>query len=346
MSPSAHARSIVGDDGGSSPPLVSVILPTYNWSTVLRHSIRTVLWQSFADFELLVVGDACDDDTEDVVAGFREPRIRWHNLERNSGNQAAPNNAGLAMARGKYVAYAHQDDLWMPEHLSVLVRALEEDERTAAHTLILDVGPPPDRIRRVVGLPGGGTFGADKVELFTPAVMHRTDAARRIGGWADWRGLREGPYFDFLKRLIRSDRDLVSVRELTVVKFHAGLRPNSYVDRRSEEQAEYVERILSEPDFRARELLHAMEDGARGRRLQALAHWSSDSPPGAYMEQHRRVRGLPPLPATIPRRERSLREAVLRPARKLRDVMPGRLRRWLGHALSRAGRSVAGDAEL
>lgn len=327
----------------AAPPLVSVILPTYNWSSVLRYSIRTVLWQTFTDFELLVVGDACDDDTADVVAGFRDPRIRWHNLPQNSGNQAAPNNAGLEMARGTYVAYAHQDDLWMPEHLAVLVSALERDGRTAAHTLILDVGPPPDRIRRVVGLPGGGTFGADKVELFTPAVMHRLDAARRIGGWADWRDLRVGPYFDFLTRLIQSDRDLVSVRELTLVKFHAGLRPNSYAERRSDEQAEYIERIVSERDFRTSELLLAMEDGARGRRLRALAHWSPDSPPGQYMEQHRKVRGLPPLSA--PSRERSLREVVLGPVRTLRGLIPGRLRRSLGRVLSRAGRFVAGGED-
>src|SRR5688572_1019424 len=105
-------------------PVVSVILATYNWTSVLRYAIRTVLWQTFTDFELLVIGDGCTDDTAEVVASFRDPRIRWHNLPENTGNQAGPNNAGLAMARSEYVAYMHQDDLWLPDHLAVLVETM------------------------------------------------------------------------------------------------------------------------------------------------------------------------------------------------------------------------------
>ena len=45
-------------------PLVSIILATYNWPSVLDYAIRTVLWQTFTDFELLVIGDACTDNTE------------------------------------------------------------------------------------------------------------------------------------------------------------------------------------------------------------------------------------------------------------------------------------------
>jgi glycosyltransferase involved in cell wall biosynthesis len=77
-------------------PRVSVITATYNRSRVLRHTIASVIAQDFADWELLVVGDAGTDDTADVVASFRDPRIRFFSLPQNVGEQSGPNNAGVA----------------------------------------------------------------------------------------------------------------------------------------------------------------------------------------------------------------------------------------------------------
>ena len=63
-------------------------------------SLRSVLAQSHADFEVLVVGDGCTDDSEAVVRGCGDTRVRWFNLPVNTGSQWAPNNHGLAEARG------------------------------------------------------------------------------------------------------------------------------------------------------------------------------------------------------------------------------------------------------
>src|SRR5437762_4733085 len=106
----------------SASPQISVIIATYNRSNVLRYAIQSVLWQIFQDFEILVIGDGCTDDSAQVVASFAEPRIRWHNLPQNSGSQSMPNNTGLEMARGTYIAYLGHDDLWYPTHLELLIR--------------------------------------------------------------------------------------------------------------------------------------------------------------------------------------------------------------------------------
>ena len=75
-------------------PQVTVIIATYNRSGALRYAISSVLAQTYRDFELLVVGDACTDDSASVAAEFADPRVRWHNLSTNCGNQFGPNNHG------------------------------------------------------------------------------------------------------------------------------------------------------------------------------------------------------------------------------------------------------------
>jgi glycosyltransferase involved in cell wall biosynthesis len=105
-------------------PAVSVITAAYNRSEVLQYAIRSVLAQRFQDLELLVVGDACTDESEAVVRGFDDPRVKWDNLPQNSGSQAGPNSRGLELAQAELVAYLGQDDLWHPDHLEVLVTAI------------------------------------------------------------------------------------------------------------------------------------------------------------------------------------------------------------------------------
>jgi len=131
---------------------VSVIIPTYNWSTVLRYAIASVLRQTYGNFELLVIGDHCTDDSEEVVAGFADSRVRWHNLPENSGSQSIPNNVGLELARGEFVVYLGHDDLWLPTHLARLIAAFEQSGAAAAYTVCQAVGPPGSNMRMLSGI--------------------------------------------------------------------------------------------------------------------------------------------------------------------------------------------------
>ena len=77
-------------------PRVTAIIATYNWSSVLRYSVGSVLRQTFTDFELLVVGDGCTDDSAEVVAAMDDPRVRWINLPANTRHQSGPEQRGAA----------------------------------------------------------------------------------------------------------------------------------------------------------------------------------------------------------------------------------------------------------
>ena len=207
----AHADPVIRDR-----PLVSVVLATYNWSSVLRHSVRSVVWQTYPNLELLVIGDGCTDDSEQVVASVGDERVRWYNLKTNSGSQATPNNVGLEMARGEYVAYQGHDDVWHPRHLAAMLAHLQAADAEIGHSLAEVLGPPGTKVRYLNGL--FGKEGMPRDWWIPPtSIVHRTELGRRIGGWRTW---EQGviPDRDFLARAREPDTGLISVHALTAFK--------------------------------------------------------------------------------------------------------------------------------
>ena len=235
-----------------SSPRVSVIIATYNWSSVLRYSIGSVLWQTFQDFEILVIGDACTDDSAEVVASFHDARIRWHNLAVNSGSQSAPNNAGLEMARGEYIAYLGHDDLWHPDHIQTLLESVEHADAAYAITEFIYLAEDEHK-DHLEGFSPDGTY--ERLSLIAPSsLLHRRNLVEKSGGWRDYRAIILAPDMDFILRLQLTGARFVPTNELTVFKFPSANRKNSYLTRSSIEQAAYAARIQHEPDFRYREL--------------------------------------------------------------------------------------------
>lgn len=105
-----------------SNPTVSVIIPTYNRAHVLGRAVRSVLNQTYQDFELIVVDDGSSDGTSEAVRAFADPPIRYLRHERNRG-AAAARNSGIEAARGEYVAFLDSDDEWLPEKLKKQMKA-------------------------------------------------------------------------------------------------------------------------------------------------------------------------------------------------------------------------------
>ena len=105
-------------------PLVSIVLPTYNRSALIRRSIQSVLCQTESRFELIVVDDASSDDTRTVVEAIDDPRVCYVRQETNRGPGAA-RNEGIRRARGSLVAFQDSDDEWLPEKLEKQVATLE-----------------------------------------------------------------------------------------------------------------------------------------------------------------------------------------------------------------------------
>jgi len=113
-----------------------VLLPTHNRADVLPYAIRSVQAQSIQDFEILIMGDGCTDNTAAVVASFMEAdsRIRWFDLPKAPSLGYANRNIVLKQARGELIAFMAHDDIASSDHLAILAKALEDPRIQIAHT--------------------------------------------------------------------------------------------------------------------------------------------------------------------------------------------------------------------
>src|SRR5215469_3182907 len=249
-SPNADEQS----SAASRLPIVSVIIATYNWSDALRCAVQSALLQTVKNIEVLIVGDACTDDSEDVARSLvDDPRVRWTNLERHYGHQWGPNNEGLRIARGEWVAYLGHDDIWYPTHLESALRiAAEKSADLVAGTTIF-FGPPGSGIRAITGL-------FRKQELTPPewvppsSWVHRRSLVDRAGYWSNPLELSFPADVDFMKRLLAVGARTACTDELTVFKFNAGRR-DTYKIKTNIEQQEILRKIQTGTDFRHQVLI-------------------------------------------------------------------------------------------
>ncbi len=102
---------------------ISVLMPVYNGASTVGAAVRSILDQSYARFEFLIIDDGSDDGTQRIVEAFGDPRIRY--VRRERAGMGAALNAGLALARYPVVARMDADDIAFPERFEKQVRFLD-----------------------------------------------------------------------------------------------------------------------------------------------------------------------------------------------------------------------------
>ena len=130
-------------------PAISVCVPTYRRPVLLERCLRSILAQTFGDFEVVVADNASPDGTADVVSGFSDPRIRYHRNETNIG--PFPNmNKAIALANADLICVAHDDDQYLPEFLTQQVELLRSNPSVGmSHSAVYEVDGAGKR-RRIV----------------------------------------------------------------------------------------------------------------------------------------------------------------------------------------------------
>jgi glycosyltransferase involved in cell wall biosynthesis len=277
-------------------PTFSVITATYNRGQHIVPTIRSVLCQNFREFEYLIIGDCCSDDTADFIQPLLNERVRWLNLPKRGKSQSYPNNEGLKLARGTYVAYIGHDDIWAAEHLEKIYECFAACQSVDfAISGCLTHGPADSGHYRVTGI-----FNDDsaKFQHFFPpsSLAHKRTVIDRIGFWRDPLEISAPVDVDFLLRAAHAGLRFCSTGAITAHKFTAALRYLSYLEPASHEQEALLNLLSSEA---AQPVLDKAISTARANDRFMTTRYEDYNAfkPGARYQSSMRSRGVesPPL---------------------------------------------------
>lgn len=176
-------------------PTVSVVTPTYNRADVLPRAIDSILNQTFADFELIVVDDGSTDNTEKVVKSYADNRIQYIQFENNRGANAA-RTQGIKSASGKYIGFLDSDDEWLPRKIEKQVKTIQSSGSDIAYTGIKQVDSDGNLITTTSSTISGDVtddlLRGNFIGTYS-AVMVSQDVVREAGYpdpdlscWQDW----------------------------------------------------------------------------------------------------------------------------------------------------------------
>lgn len=115
----------------SNQPLVSICIPTYNAEKTVVQTVQSILNQTYQNLEIIIVDNASTDNTLNLLQKFKDPRIK---IYRNTTNIGAEKNFSkcVELAKGKYIAIFHADDLYMPDMVEKQIRAFQDNPTIGA----------------------------------------------------------------------------------------------------------------------------------------------------------------------------------------------------------------------
>ena len=230
-------------------PMVSVLIPTFNRRQYLSEALASTLHQSYTNLQVIVVNDG-GQDVSNIVESYNDPRVVFINRKDNRGKAFSLNEA-LARAKGKYIAYLDDDDLYYTDHIETLVNTLES--QTNCQVAYTDLYKAyckimPDGSRQILGkvVEISRDFDRFLMLYFNHALhvslMHRADLIEKTGPYneqlnilIDWDMTRRLAFFS----------DFCHVREITG-EFYSPVGQSDRISiQHRKDQGEYVRNVLA-----------------------------------------------------------------------------------------------------
>jgi glycosyltransferase involved in cell wall biosynthesis len=255
-------------------PLVSVVVPSHNRVRLLRRTLQSILAQHLTDLEIVVVDDGSTDETPLIANGADTRIVVIRNQE--PGGVSAARNRGIAAARGDWIAFCDDDDLWSPDKLSRQLMAAERAEAGWVYSgdvniddtlRVLSGGPPNDPQDVMALLPRWNPIASGGSN-----VVVRSKVLSAVGGFDPT--LRRTEDWDLWIRLARTGPPACVREPLVAYRFHPGntlIDPSEMVNE-ARRLARRYSIPVDEPAMQRRAAWSALRTG---RRLLAVRHYAS-----------------------------------------------------------------------
>ena len=223
---------------------VSVIIPTYNRAELLPLAVKSVLEQTFQDFEIIIVDDASTDNTEEIVNSLSDKRIKYILHETNKG-ESWTRNTGLKNGKGEYIAWLDDDDEWLSDKLQRQVAILDHSSKEVGGVYTGQVN-----IDGTTGRVLSTRLASKRGNLFTEllsggcyiapsSLMLRTSCIEKVG-WFD-KSIIFGPDTDMWVRIAKEFQFECIEEPLTKYRIHEK-RLSTNFDRLIEGRGKFLEK--------------------------------------------------------------------------------------------------------
>lgn len=252
-----------------APPLISIVIPTYNHARFLRGALDSVVAQTYGQWEAIVVNNFSEDDTVEIVASYQDPRIRCVNFA-NHGVIAASRNHGIAQTSGPYIAFLDSDDIWYPQKLENCMQRMQQGFDLVCHAETW-VGPG-DQTRDVFYGPESRASYSELLYegncISTSAVVVKREFIEQVAGFSEAPDFITAEDYELWLKLARVGARIGFVREiLGEYLIHGGNQSRTALRNMTAVMAVVQEHMSKQPNESARQKL-------RMRRRRAIVYYS------------------------------------------------------------------------
>jgi len=214
-------------ESDSSDKLVSVVIPTYKRYAYLDLTLKSILAQTYANLEVLVVADGDDAETKQIIDNQKDARARYLYV-KHAGFPAVPRNEGLRQSQGALLAFCDDDDLWYPTKLEEQVPVLLSGEYgmcTTDYDYIDQNGTLLDSVnyyRKYYGSIDWTTFFPSMGFICNAAGLFTCEVYERVGGVNEDPKLRAHEDFEYWMRVLYESKGYFINRKLVSYRLHQG----------------------------------------------------------------------------------------------------------------------------
>ena len=230
-------------------PLISLVMPLYNHEKFVSRAIKSIIDQTYENWELFVIDDGSTDDSAKIVKSFKDSRIKY-SYQENQGvkNLAKTINKGLDWCSGEYITMMPSDDTWPKNRFKIQMDRMQDDVIVSYGNMILIdeedtiIGKTsPKNHKSLENTPEGSILQDLLIENFIgePTVLIKTSYLKQIGGYIQPEGMLAEDYPTMLE-LAKFGRFQFIDEYLANYRFHGGQMTNLHIVDMKEKDKDYV----------------------------------------------------------------------------------------------------------